>query len=127
MPNSTYRDQFKKLVDRGYLVPTHGNTFEFYEVPQTRAADNSKNETAQLATELEQADGKILRAVSNVEPQNREINNTATATTNEINNQSGEAEITLPKVKEVVIKRPEAPGKKRPATRAEPKKGEFEF
>lgn len=34
MPRSTYHDQFHKLVDRGYLVPSNGNTFEFYEVPQ---------------------------------------------------------------------------------------------
>ena len=32
MARSTYHDQFHKLVDRGYLVPSNGNTFEFYEV-----------------------------------------------------------------------------------------------
>ena len=34
MARSTYRDQFDKLVDKGYLVPRQGNTFDFYEVPQ---------------------------------------------------------------------------------------------
>lgn len=34
MARSTFHDQFHKLVDRGYLVNTHGNTYEFYEVPQ---------------------------------------------------------------------------------------------
>ena len=34
MPRSTYHDQFKKLVLKGYLVNTNGNTYEFYEVPQ---------------------------------------------------------------------------------------------
>ena len=35
MKRSTYHDQFEKLVLKGYLVPSHGNTYEFYEVPQT--------------------------------------------------------------------------------------------
>ena len=35
MPRSTYHDQFKKLVERGYLVQSNGNTFEFYERPQS--------------------------------------------------------------------------------------------
>ena len=34
MCRSTYGDQFDKLVLKGYLVPSHGNTYEFYEVPQ---------------------------------------------------------------------------------------------
>ena len=35
MPRSTYHDQFKKLVERGYLVQSNGNTFQFYECPQS--------------------------------------------------------------------------------------------
>ena len=35
MARSTYGDQFDKLVLKGYLVPSHGNSYEFYEVPQT--------------------------------------------------------------------------------------------
>jgi hypothetical protein len=35
MCRSTYGDQFDKLVLKGYLVPSHGNSYEFYEVPQT--------------------------------------------------------------------------------------------
>jgi len=35
MPASTYRDQFEKLKDRGYLVNHgNGNTYDFYETPQ---------------------------------------------------------------------------------------------
>ena len=34
MARSTYHDQFEKLVLKRYLVPSHGNTYEFYEVPQ---------------------------------------------------------------------------------------------
>lgn len=35
MPTSTFRDQFSKLIDRGYLVRRgNGNTYDFYETPQ---------------------------------------------------------------------------------------------
>lgn len=35
MPQSTYRDQFTKLIDRGYLVRRgNGNAYDFYETPQ---------------------------------------------------------------------------------------------
>ena len=35
MPPSTYRDQFVKLIDKGYLVQRkNSNTFDFYETPQ---------------------------------------------------------------------------------------------
>ena len=44
MARSTYHDQFHKLVDKGYLVPSTGNTFEFYEAPKTAA--QTKNEVS---------------------------------------------------------------------------------
>ena len=36
MPESTCRDQFKMLVEKGYLVPKHegSNIFDFYEKPK---------------------------------------------------------------------------------------------
>lgn len=34
MPRSTYRDQFVKLINRGYLVEAGGNVYDFYETPQ---------------------------------------------------------------------------------------------
>ncbi|MBR6507502.1 MAG: hypothetical protein IKT37_07890, partial [Clostridia bacterium] len=34
IPRSTYFDQFAILVDKRYLVPGAGNTYDFYEVPQ---------------------------------------------------------------------------------------------
>ena len=35
MPQSTYRDQFVRLVDKGYLVQRgESNTYDFYETPQ---------------------------------------------------------------------------------------------
>ena len=35
MPRSTFYDQFRKLVNCGYLVQTGGNQYDFYEVPQS--------------------------------------------------------------------------------------------
>ena len=35
IPRSTYFDQFAILVDKGYLVPATGNTYDFYEVPHS--------------------------------------------------------------------------------------------
>ncbi len=34
MPRSTYHDQFRKLINLGYIVPKSGNRFDFYEIPQ---------------------------------------------------------------------------------------------
>lgn len=35
MPRSTYHDQFRKLVNYGYIVEKDGNKYDFYETPQT--------------------------------------------------------------------------------------------
>jgi hypothetical protein len=49
MPRSTFYDQFRKLVNCGYLVQTGGNQYDFYEVPQsgtqTNTADGQDNPT----------------------------------------------------------------------------------
>ena len=44
MPRSTYHDQFRVLVNKGYLVNTHGNTYDFYEKPQPRPDTQDLNE-----------------------------------------------------------------------------------
>ena len=45
MPPSTYRDQFVKLIDKGYLVQRkNSNTYDFYETPQ-RDTHTKKNDT----------------------------------------------------------------------------------
>ena len=49
MPRSTFHDQFHILVNKGYLVNTHGNTYDFYEKPNPSAV---KNETERTTTEL---------------------------------------------------------------------------
>ena len=46
MPPSTYRDQFVKLIDKGYLIQRgESNTFDFYEKPQ-RVTHTEKENTA---------------------------------------------------------------------------------
>lgn len=45
MPQSTYRDQFVKLIDRGYLVQRKdSNIYDFYETPQ-HDTQSKKNDT----------------------------------------------------------------------------------
>lgn len=57
MPSSTYRDQFLKLVDKGYLVQRgEGNTYDFYEVPQrvTRTENESAADGFDFAANVQQ-------------------------------------------------------------------------
>ena len=77
MPPSTYRDQFTKLIDRGYLVQRgDGNTYDFYETPQ-RATPTEKSDL-----ESDTVDGYDLtanafeapQAVNNDTSEDREIN-----------------------------------------------------
>ena len=46
MPRSTYQDQILKLIDKGYLIETGANSFDFYEVPKPRHGNNQKPVTA---------------------------------------------------------------------------------
>lgn len=75
MARSTYHDQFHILVDKGYLVPSHGNTFDFYETPQPRPAqivpteENTDNGFDFTADEFE-----IPPAANNEAGENTEIN-----------------------------------------------------
>lgn len=76
MARSTYNDQFQILVDKGYLVNSHGNTFEFYEKPMT----DTKTQKMSAAPEQEEmacsSDGQQKPQVDQVRPsENREINN----------------------------------------------------
>ena len=78
MPRSTYHDQFKILENKGYLVNTHGNTYEFFEKPQpsTVIQDLKKRSTHGLNFEVNTSDGiSINQAVSSVMGDDTEINN----------------------------------------------------
>ena len=77
MPQSTYRDQFIKLIDKGYLVQRgESNTYDFYETPQ-RATHTEKNDL-----ESDTVDGydftanafEAPQAVNNDTAEDREIN-----------------------------------------------------
>ena len=45
MPRSTYKDQFRKLINYGYLVPRSGNKYDFYETPKDATRINQTNTT----------------------------------------------------------------------------------
>ena len=120
MARSTYHDQFHKLVDKGYLVPSTGNTFEFYETPKTAA--QTKNEVSadgQKNFECTSDNIQEDRDRDTVLSENTEINNITNTPNNEgINNeneiQEEKAIIQKPKVIEITIPRPKAEGKNRP-------------
>ena len=75
MPSQTYRDQFSKLIDKGYLVQTVGNVYDFYEVPHAARiglenADNRNTSTVSTQT----SDGLgIPQAVQSETGKSREI------------------------------------------------------
>ena len=118
MARSTYHDQFHKLVDKGYLVPSNGNTYEFYEVPQ--AATQSQNSMTADGFNFEESLSRDEQGGSggqSVLPEDTEINNmTDTPNNPEINNRIDEIAgvIQKPQVKEITISRPVAEGKSRP-------------
>ena len=78
MPRSTYHDQFKVLVNKGYLVNTHGNTYDFYEKPQPRPVIQDLKERSPhgLNFEDDTAGGLTMeQPVSNGTGDKIEINN----------------------------------------------------
>lgn len=130
MARSTYGDQFKKLVNMGYLVPATGNTYDFYEVPQT--ATQTKNDVTADGQDFEEctADGQEQPQDDTVGTGDMiEINNKENINNTEINNQNDSPSVTVfyPKVKEVTIPRPVAEGKNRPKPIEQKKQDVFEF
>ena len=130
MARSTYHDQFHKLVDKGYLVPGTGNTFDFYEVPQTATQTRTITSAGgQDFTEYPSHGNASSPDGHNVLSEDIEINNTDIPTKQVINNNPipEETGIYVPKVKEITIPRPKAEGKDRPKPVQEPQKMEFVF
>ena len=131
LKRSTYHDKFHELEEKGYLVNTHGNTFEFYEVPQA-AAQTKKSVTADGFNfeECPSSDTPICSNGQGMLSDNIEINNRDSVIDSSINKDNESArqmEQFIPKVKEVVIKRPKAEGKNRPVCNPKPKEEEFVF
>ena len=118
LKRSTYHDKFHELEDKGYLVNTHGNTYEFYEVPQ--AAAQTKNSMTADGLDFEEcpsSDPPICSNGQSMLSDNIEINNKDSTIDSSINNDNESPErtpIAIPKVKEIVIQRPKAEGKNRP-------------
>lgn len=133
MARSTYHDQFHKLVDKGYLVPSTGNTFEFYETPKTAA--QTKNEVSADGQKNFECTGDNIQEERDrdaVLSESTEINNITNTPNNEgINNENEIQEETViiqkPKVIEITIPRPKAEGKNRPKPIATPKEERFVF
>ena len=131
LKRSTYHDKFHELEEKGYLVNTHGNTFEFYEVPH--AAAQTKNSMTVDGLDFEEypsSDTPICSNGQGMLSDNIEINNRDSMTDSSINKDNESVrrmEQFIPKVKEVVIKRPKAEGKKRPTCNPKPKEEEFVF
>ena len=73
MPSSTYRDQFIKLIDKGYLVQRgNSNTFDFYETPK-RVTHTEKDITAD-GYDFTADDFETAQSVKNETAENIEIN-----------------------------------------------------
>ena len=116
MARTTYHDQVQVLIDKGYLVLSHGNTYDFYEVPQPRpeqkANDPSLGNTIQ--NEMPTADSDVTDTVKSSPTEEIEINNSRNVINNENIDIENPSRIEAPKVKEIVIQAPKAEGKKRP-------------
>ena len=118
IPRSTYFDQFAILVEKRYLVPGTGNTYDFYEVPQP--ATQTQKEVSADGLEFDEIPSHVEQRASGgqpVLPEDIEINNNMATNNPEINNSNNpEAKETIrkPEVKEIVISRPVAEGKNRP-------------
>lgn len=131
IPRSTYFDQFAILVDKGYLVPASGNTFDFYEVPHSAAQSQKEVSAGGLNFEevpshgtQEGSDGQTIL------PEDIEINNNENIPNNETINiiVDEEAEvIQKPQVKEIIIPRPVAEGRNRPKPIEQTEKAVFVF
>ena len=115
MARSTYNDQVQNLIDKGYLVLSHGNTYDFYEVPQKR---NIQNNNTSLAYDDSDDCPVIVNdatgAVKSRPTEDREINNSENVINNEEKNIDFSCQIEVPKVREIIIARPNATGKNRP-------------
>ncbi len=131
MARSTYHDQFHKLLDKGYLVPGTGNTFDFYEVPQ--AATRQQNALSADGLDFTECPGSGTQEAPDghdVLPEDIEINNmTDTPNSSGINNGTNESAgvIQKPQIKEITIPRPKATGKARPKPIDQPKQAVFDF
>ena len=122
MARSTYHDQFHKLVDKRYLVPAHGNTFDFYEVPVVEQSKSLNTDNGLNFNECPSADDKVSPHGYGVLPENIEIDNKTDTPNNDWINKGVISPI---ETREIRIPCPVATGKYRP--KPVEKKVEFDF
>ena len=124
MARSTYHDQFHVLLDKGYLVPSHGNSFDFYEVPRPVSCTEFGLSQDGLEFENSTSDGQTMeQAEQTVLPEDIEINiDNPDSNTNTLI-----AAIKVPEVKEITITVPDVTTPKREQLRQKPPKQEFVF
>ena len=116
------------MIDKGYLVLSHGNTYDFYEVPQVRSIRSMNN--TRLDNDFENDEPRavdgVTDAVKSCPAEDREINNSENSINNENTNIDFPSRIEAPKVKEIVIKSPKPEGRSRPPAQ-ENKPSVFDF
>ena len=84
MPRSTYHDHFKKLVLKGYLVNTHGNTYEFFEKPRTIDVIQPDSDMLSHGQECTRTDKASPAVAQKNLQEDIQINNINTSTNNVI-------------------------------------------
>ena len=134
MPRSTYRDQFAKLVRKGYLVQTGGNTFAFYEKPQPRVAQPAMDTETATGHDFEErttSEHSYENATSAAPPMTDPVN-TKAAWDREINNREipdndgiNNVVIDIP-IRKVCIPSPSAMDERVPKEKKKPFE-DFEF
>lgn len=85
MAQSTYRDQFNILLEKGYLVQTGGNTFDFFEKPRAVVKENEETRAAYDYNTSAADLNEIEQAANDIDLENIEINNNTYSTTTETN------------------------------------------
>ena len=124
MARSTYHDQFHVLLDKSYLIPSYGKSFDFYEVPRPVNCTEFGLSQDGLDFEDSTSDGLAMgRTEQTVLPEDIEINiDNPDSNTNTLI-----AAIKVPEVKEITITVPDVTTPKREQLRQQPPKQEFVF
>ena len=106
------------MIDKGYLVQSHGNTYDFYEVPMLNNSKNMNNTSLDNSNsnEVTRDVNEMPNAVPVCPLEDIEINNMENFINNKSKNIINPSPILVPKVKEIVITSPKAVGRNRPKT-----------
>ena len=75
---TTYHDQFRVLLNKGYIVPVQGNIYAFYEKPQPRTVIDEKDNIPERGFDFEKMSSDTRTspyAVKESPQENIEINN----------------------------------------------------